>query len=72
MRRPLIGFALLAGVLVAPPAARATADSPDHIRSIADSSSTYAKYKGWQAKAVKRRGPPPWAPAHGLRRKYRR
>jgi hypothetical protein len=30
---------------------------------------SFAKYKGPKWKAVKRRGPPPWAPAHGVRRK---
>jgi hypothetical protein len=35
---------------------------------------TFAKYKGRKymgpnRKVVKRGGPPPWAPAHGLRRK---
>lgn len=73
MRRPLVVFGLLALVSVAPCAAQATPALPDGVvQSIADNSLAYAKYKGWKGKAVKRRGPPPWAPAHGRRRKLHR
>jgi hypothetical protein len=73
MRRSMIVFALLAGAVVAAPAARATGNLPDRIvQSLPDSSLAYSRYKRVKVKAVKRRGPPPWAPAHGLRRKLRR
>jgi hypothetical protein len=64
-----IGLGAIAIIL--PPSSRGTAAPIDGIAqsTILDSDLSYAKYKGAKGKAMKRRGPPRWAPAHGLRRK---
>jgi hypothetical protein len=64
----------IAIVLLAAPAGRASPLSPDTAVEVpADQELAYMKKggKGWKhGKKVKwRGGPPPWAPAHGLRRK---
>ena len=78
MRHLLAMLAAIAFVLVAAPAVRAAPMSPDGlVQALADQELAYAKQggkgwgKGWKGgkKAKWRGGPPPWAPAHGLRRK---
>jgi hypothetical protein len=68
--RPLLALtAFLVLAIMAAPTARAAALPLDGTaQSIsAGAQLVYAKYKGWKVKKVRRRGPPPWAPAHGLR-----
>jgi hypothetical protein len=68
--RPILALtAFLALAIVAAPTARATTLPLDGIAQFipAGAQLAYAKYKGWKVKKVKRRGPPPWAPAHGRR-----
>ena len=70
MRHFLAATGLIALAIVTAPTAQATPASLDEIaQSIPDSGLSYAKNKGWKGKTMKRRGPPRWAPAHGLRRK---
>ena len=78
--RHLVAAAGLAAcaVLSAPPAnaahpAQALPALEKALASLPDAETAYAKKggKGWKGgKAMKRRGPPPWAPAWG--RRYRR
>ena len=69
--RHLFAFLVLLGVLaVASPPARA-ATALDGI-ALPDTGLAYAKMKGPRGKAVRRHGPPSWAPAHGFRRKFHR
>lgn len=82
MRRLFVSLATVAFVLVAAPALRA-APAPAPLEGLAqslpDEAVAYAKkgwkggkgwkMKGWKGKKMRRHGPPPWAPAHGLRRK---
>ena len=74
MKHLLAAVAAVAFVALAP-AAQAAPVAPDGlVQSLAGKDLAYAKWKGgkgWKGgkKAKWRRGPPPWAPAHGLRRK---
>jgi hypothetical protein len=77
MRRLLATFGMFAFALVAAPAARAAPVAPDGlVQVLADQELAYAKKggkgwgRGWKGgRKGKWGGPPPWAPAHGLRRK---
>ncbi|HEX8164614.1 MAG TPA: hypothetical protein VF601_02370 [Beijerinckiaceae bacterium] len=74
MRHLFATLGTLAFVLVAAPAVRAAPVSADSlVQALPDAALAYAKKggKGWKGgkKAKWRGGPPPWAPAHGLRRK---
>jgi hypothetical protein len=71
--RPLLATCALLALVIATPTARAAAPGLHAIaQTLSPTNVSYAKnksVKGWKAKNVKRGGPPPWAPAHGLRRK---
>ena len=73
--RQLVAIAGLLAIAAAPFAARAAPVSPDGItQAIAGTQLAYAKYKSVKVRTgkVRRHGPPPWAPAHGYRRKFHR
>ena len=70
MHRLLATLALFVLAIVAAPAARAVPLPLDGVaEALPDSEVSYAKNKGRKGKAMKGRGPPSWAPAHGYRRK---
>ena len=71
MRHVLVIIGLLATAAITTSSARAQTPSLHEgiAITISDTRLVYAKFKGWKGKAMKRRGPPRWAPAHGLRRK---
>jgi hypothetical protein len=74
MKILLAAVAVTAFVALAPAAHAAPVAPAGLVQSLADEGLAYAKWKGgkgWKGgkKAKWRRGPPPWAPAHGLRRK---
>jgi hypothetical protein len=70
-RLALTAVLALAAMSTSSPTARAATLPRDGIvQSIpAATQLAHTKYKAWKVKKVKRGGPPPWAPAHGLRRK---
>jgi hypothetical protein len=77
MRHLFATLGMLAFVAIAAPAG-ASPVSPDRlVQDLPDGAHAYVKKggKGWKGgwkggkKAKWRGGPPPWAPAHGLRRK---
>ena len=69
--RPI--FAVIAAVAFTLPcsiAVRAeTQPSAGSVQFVRAGDISFVKYKGPKWKVMKRPGPPPWAPAHGLRRK---
>jgi hypothetical protein len=73
----LLAAAGVVALIVAGSGARAAPATPEGIaQALANDDLAYAKWKGgkdwkgWKGKKVKwRRGPPPWAPAWGYRRK---
>ena len=74
MHRIIATVGTIAFAVVSTPAARAAPLPPEGIvQVLAGEELAYVKKggKGWKhAKRAKwRHGPPPWAPAHGLRRK---
>jgi hypothetical protein len=74
MKHLLAALGAIALLAAAAPAVRAAPAGLDGlVQSLADDEVAYAKRggKGWKGgkKAKWRGGPPPWAPAHGLRRK---
>jgi hypothetical protein len=65
----ILGLAA-AAVIALPSGGNARPDvDPFIAQAVQDTELTYAKWKGWKGKKVKYGGPPPWAPAHGYRRK---
>ena len=75
MRRFLAVLGTAALVMVTGPAVHATPVSVDGaVQSLTDSQTAYAKKGGWKhgghGWGHHRGGPPPWAPAHGWRRKH--
>jgi hypothetical protein len=77
LRRVIAALGTAALVMTAAPVVRASAlDSA--VQSLAEHGVAYAKKGGWHGGGKqwkhgwKRRGPPPWAPAWGYRRKHRR
>ena len=73
MRHLLTIFGAIIFASMAAPAVHASPVSLDHqIQTLPDEELAYMKKWGRGAKGKKakwRNGPPPWAPAHGLRRK---
>ena len=73
MRHLLAAMGAAAFVVVAAPAVRASPVLPNQaVQALTDQELAYMKKggKGWKhGRKVRRHGPPPWAPAYGLRRK---
>ena len=76
MRHVLAALGTAGLVLMATPAVRASTGPRPAILSLGDQQVAFAKGgwhgggKGWRH-GLKRRGPPPWAPAWGRRRRHR-
>ena len=75
MYRLLATLGAVALGAVAAPAVHASPILPDQVvQTLTDQELAYMKkggkgWKGWKGKKAKWRGPPPWAPAYGYRRK---
>lgn len=82
--RTLLAVLAAAALLTlgAPALQAASSPLPGAVQSLSDDAVAYAKKGGWKGgwkgfkrghayghRKFRRRGPPPWAPAHGLRRK---